>query len=78
MAYWSVYVSKDDEKALQKALERIAHARRWSFSQAVAEVLREHLLEEGKCLTEAERWGRLAAVSFFEGYPERDAVYDKI
>lgn len=78
MAYWSVYVSKEDEKVLKKALEKLVQTRRWSFSQAVAEVLREHLLEEGKCLTEGERWGRLAAGSFFEGYPERDAVYDKL
>ena len=78
MAYWSVYVSKNDEKALKKALEKVAQTRRWSFSQAVAEVLREHLLGEGMCLTEGERWSRLAAESFFEGYPERDAVYDKI
>jgi len=78
MAYWSVYVSKEDEGILKKALEKLAQARKWSFSQAVAEVLREHLLEEGKCLSEDQRWDRLAAKQFFEGYTERDAAYDKL
>jgi hypothetical protein len=78
MAYWSVYVSKEDEVSLKRALEKLAQSRRWSFSQAVAEVLREHLIEEGKCLSEDERWDRLAARQFFEGYSEKDAVYDKL
>ncbi len=78
MAYWSVYVSKEDEGALKKALEKLAQARKWSFSQAVAEVLREHLLDEGKCLPDGERWDRLAARQFFEGYSEKDSVYDKL
>ena len=78
MAYWSVYVSKEDEIPLKKALEKMAQARKWSFSQAVAEVLREHLLEEGKCLAESERWDRLAASQFFEGYSEKDSAYDKL
>ncbi len=46
MAYWSVYVSKDDERSLKKKIERIAETNRWSFSQAVTGILREHLLEE--------------------------------
>jgi hypothetical protein len=78
MAYWSVYVSKEDESTLKQALEKLANARKWSFSQAVAEVLREHLIEEGKCLSEDERWGRIAARQFFEGYSEKDAAYDKL
>jgi hypothetical protein len=78
MAYWSVYVSKEDEKVLKRILEKLAQSRRWSFSQAVAEVLREHLLGEGKCLSEEEGWNRLSAQQFFEAYSERDAVYDRL
>jgi len=78
MGYWSVYISKEDERALKKKLEQVAAKRRWSFSQAVAEALKEHLIDEGKCLSDEEAWQKLSAKAFFEGYSEKDSVYDRL
>ena len=78
MGYWSVYVSKEDEKILKKKLEQVAQKMHWSFSQAVAGVLREHLVEEGERMSDEELWKRLSTKSFFNRYSEKDSIYDKI
>ncbi len=78
MSYWSVYVSKEDEKALKKKIEKIAQKNRWSFSQAVTGLLREHLLEDSTPLPEEDSWQRLSTQAFFEGYSEKDSIYDTL
>lgn len=78
MSYWSVYVSQEDEKALKKKLQQIAKKNRWSFSQAVSGILREHLIEERKRISDSESWSLLTTRGFFEGYPERDSIYDSL
>lgn len=78
MSYWSVYVSEEDNGLLKRELEKIARKNRWSFSQAITGVLREHLVEEKKLPKKGIPWETLAAQSFFEGYPERDSIYDQI
>ena len=78
MAYWSIYVSDDEEKTLKSKILRIAERKRWSFSQAVSGILREHLLEEKNCMTDDQAWALLTTQSFFEGYSERDSAYDDL
>lgn len=78
MSYWSIYVSKEDESALKKAVQKIADKNRWSFSQAVSGILREHLIEERKRISEDENWTLLSTQAFFEGYPEKDSIYDTL
>lgn len=78
MGYWSVYVSRDDDRELKEILNKIAEKKRWSFSQAVAAVLREHLLEEKRRISDEESWNHLAAQAFFEGYSEADEIYDSL
>lgn len=78
MSYWSVYISKEDEKALKNQINRVAKEKRWSFSQAVTGILREHLIDEKKRLTDDESWMMLSTRSFFEGYPEKDGIYDTL
>ena len=78
MSYWSIYVSKEDEKALEKKVRQIAQKNRWSFSQAVSGILREHLIEERKKISDSENWALLTTRSFFEGYSEKDSIYDSL
>ncbi|HBF13754.1 MAG TPA: hypothetical protein DDW49_10305 [Deltaproteobacteria bacterium] len=78
MSVWSVYVSPEDEKLLKKKIEKIAEKRHWSFSQAVSGLLREHLLEENKLLSDDESWSLMSAKAFFDGYSEKDSVYDQL
>ena len=78
MSYWSIYVSMADEKALKKRIQQIAEKKRWSFSQAVSGILREHLIEEQKRKPEKEDWQMMAAQAFFEGYSDKDSVYDSL
>lgn len=78
MGYWSVYVSREDERDLKKILAKIAREKRWSFSQAVSSVLREHLLIEKKRVSDEEGWEDLTTRAFFEGYSEKDEVYDSL
>ncbi|MBI4411599.1 MAG: hypothetical protein HY541_03850 [Deltaproteobacteria bacterium] len=78
MSYWSVYVSQEDERALKGKVLQIAKKNRWSFSQAVSGILREHLIEEGKRISDSENWALLTTRAFFEGYPERDGIYDTL
>ena len=78
MSYWSVYVSQEDEGVLKKELEHIAKKKRWSFSQAVTGILREHLIEEKKLPGETTSWEAISTQSFFEGYSEKDSLYDRL
>ncbi len=78
MSYWSIYVSKEDEKTLKNAVQKIADKHRWSFSQAVSGILREHLIEEKKRISEEESWDLLSTQTFFEGYSEKDSIYDTL
>lgn len=76
MGNWSIYVSPEEETLLKEKIEKIAEENRWSFSQAVAGILREHLIEEKRRLPDAMGWSLLTARSFFEGYSEKDNLYD--
>lgn len=78
MAYWSVYVSKQDERLLKGIIQKVAEKKRWSFSQAVSGILREHLIDEKKRLSEEETWDLMTAGSFFDGYSHKDSIYDKL
>jgi hypothetical protein len=78
MGYWSVYVSKEDEKVLKNKIKKIAERHHWSFSQAVSVLLKEHLIEERKPLSEEKNWELLSAQTFFEGYSEKDSLYDAL
>ncbi len=78
MGNWSIYVAPEDESLLKKKIQEIAERNRWSFSQAISGILREHLVQEGKCLSDEEGWALLTARSFFEGYSEKDSVYDRL
>jgi metal-responsive CopG/Arc/MetJ family transcriptional regulator len=78
MGYWSIYVTKEDEKLLKKKLDEIAAKKRWSFSQAISETLREHLIEEKNRRSDEETWNSLASNSFLEGYSEKDSIYDTL
>ena len=78
MAYWSVYVSKEDERKLKGKIQSIADENRWSFSQAIAAILHEHLIEEKKKISEEKEWDKQAIQSFFDGYPEKDKIYDTL
>lgn len=78
MAYWSVYVSKEEEKLLKGHIQQIADKNRWSFSQAVSGILKEHLIDEKKRISDEQTWNLLTAQSFFEGYPEEDSIYDSL
>ena len=78
MGNWSIYVAPEDESLLKKKIQEIAKTKRWSFSQAISELLREHLIQEGKCLSDEEGWALLTARSFFEAYSEQDSVYDRL
>lgn len=78
MGNWSVYVSPDEESLLKEKIKKIAEENRWSFSQAVAGILREHLIEEKKRLSDETGWALLTARSFFEGYMEKDNIYDDV
>lgn len=78
MGIWSVYVSEEDEELLKTKIKEISAKRRWSFSQAVSEILREHLIDEPKSLSDEARWQMMTAFSFFEGYAEKDSIYDSL
>ncbi len=78
MGNWTIYLAPDEEKLLKKKLQEIANRNRWSFSQAVSGVLREHLIEEKKKLADDVLWNLLSAQSFFEGSAEKDAIYDTL
>ena len=78
MGYWSIYVPKEEEKILKKKIEKIADEKRWSFSQAVSEILREHLIEEKKRISDEIGWQMATAESFFEGYSDQDSIYDTL
>lgn len=78
MGNWSIYVSPEEENLLKEKIEQVARDNRWSFSQAVAGILREHLIEEKKRISDEMGWSLLTARSFFEGYSEKDAVYDDV
>ncbi len=78
MSTWSIYVSPEEEKLLKKRVQEIAEENRWSFSQAVAGILREHLIDEKNRLSEEEGWTVLTARQFFSGYSEKDSVYDDL
>ena len=78
MSYWSIYVSPDEEKTLKERIGKIAEKKRWSFSQAVIGLLREHLIDEKKRISDEEAWTLLTAESFFEGYSEKDSAYDSL
>ena len=78
MAYWSIYVSPNEEKSLKKTIQKIAEKHRWSFSQAVTGLLREHLIEKKNSLSDNETWNLMSSQSFFEGYPEEDGIYDAL
>ena len=78
MAYWSVYLSKEDEGFLKPLIEKIATAKRWSFSQAVSALLREHLIEEKSQVPDNATWDQMTATAFFEGYSEKDSIYDSL
>lgn len=78
MAYWSVYVSEEDEALLKKLIEKLAKKNRWSFSQAVTGILMEHLIEEKNKISDDHAWQMETAQSFFEGYSDKDAIYDSL
>jgi hypothetical protein len=78
MSVWSIYISPADERLLKKKIEQIAKKRRWSFSQAISGLLREHLLEERNRLSDEESWSLMSAQSFFEGFSGQDSIYDKL
>ena len=78
MSYWSIYISAEDERALKKKVKEIAEKHRWSFSQAISGILREHLIEEKKRIPDDESWGLLTSQAFFEGYSEQDSIYDSL
>ncbi len=78
MGNWTIYVAEDEEKLLKKKIQEIAGRNRWSFSQAVSGVLREHLIDEKQRISDDVLWNLLSAQSFFEGYSEKDAVYDAL
>lgn len=78
MSYWSLYVSKTDEKLLKKKIEQVAQKNHWSFSQAVLIILREHLLEEDRSKGDDDTWQMLTARSFFAEDSLQDSVYDKL
>lgn len=78
MSYWSVYVSKEEETALKGKIQKIAQKNRWSFSQAVTGILREHLIEEQKKISDEQSWAFLTTNAFFEGYSEKDTIYDSL
>lgn len=78
MAIWSVYVAPSEAKILKRKIRKIAKKKRWSFSQAVSGIIREHLLNEGGGLSEEGGWASMASRSFFDGYSEKDSVYDRL
>ncbi len=78
MSTWSVYISPEEERLLKKKVEEIAEKNRWSFSQAVAGILKEHLIDEKNRLSEEEGWALFAAREFFAGYSEKDSAYDDL
>lgn len=78
MAYWSIYLSPAEERILKRKVKNIAEKKRWSFSQAVTGILREHLIEERKRIPDEEVWTLLTAKAFFEGYSKQDEVYDSL
>ena len=80
MAYWSIYVSPDEEKPLKKTIQELAKKQRWSFSQAVTGLLREHLLEKKNRISDNDAWDLITAKAFFEDYPQDDKenIYDSL
>ena len=78
MGVWSIYVSETDEKLLKKRIQQVADQRRWSFSQAISGLLREHLIDEKTAVSNRDPWDTLSAQEFFDGYTEKDSVYDKL
>ena len=76
MANWSIYVAPEEEALLKKKIEEIAKKNRWSFSQAVSGILKDHLIHEKKKLPDSASWELTTAQSFFEGYSEKDSAYD--
>ncbi|OGQ07551.1 MAG: hypothetical protein A3G32_01355 [Deltaproteobacteria bacterium RIFCSPLOWO2_12_FULL_40_28] len=78
MSYWSIYISKKEEKLLRKPIETIAKKNRWSFSQAVSGILRQHLIEEKKRLSDEDNWQKLTTQAFFEDDEEKDSIYDTL
>jgi hypothetical protein len=78
MSYWSVYVSRADEKLLKKKIEQVAQKNHWSFSQTVLIILREHLIGKDRAGDDEGDWQRLAAHSFFAEDSLQDSVYDKL
>lgn len=78
MGNWSIYIAPDEERLLKKRIEALAEKNRWSFSQAVGAVLREHLIDEKKSVPDEEGWFRMSSAAFFEGYTEKDSVYDDL
>jgi hypothetical protein len=78
MGVWSIYVSEAEEKVLKKRIEQVAAKRRWSFSQAVSGLLKEHFIDEKTSVFGEDEWNSWSAKSFFDGYPEKDSIYDKL
>lgn len=78
MGTWSVYVSPEEESLLKGKIEEVAEQNRWSFSQAVAGILKEHLIDEKKRISDEEGWTLLTARDFFSGYSEKDSAYDDL
>ncbi|MBI4373479.1 MAG: hypothetical protein HY542_01250 [Deltaproteobacteria bacterium] len=78
MGNWSVYVAPEEERLLKKRIEDLAAKNRWSFSQAVSAILREHLIDEKKRIPDDEGWSRVSTEAFFGGYSEKDGIYDDL
>lgn len=78
MSTWSIYVSPEEEGILKKKVEEVAEKNRWSFSQAVAGILKEHLIDEKNRLSAEEGWTLLTAREFFSGYSDKDDLYNDL
>lgn len=76
MAYWSVYITSEDEKYLKKSIEKVAKTRNWSFSQAITGLLKEYFSK--KQFKDEDLWTHLTSESFFKGYSKKDEIYDSL
>lgn len=78
MSSWSIYIAPEEEKLLKGKIDSLAKKNRWSFSQAISEILREHLIEEKKRIPDEKAWEMMGTTSFFEGYCDQDSIYDAL
>lgn len=78
MSNWSIYVSPEEEKLLKKKIQSVANKNRWSFSQAITGILKEHLIEENSQVSAQDEWNILSAHTFFDGYSDKDSIYDTL